>query len=121
MPVGQTYKQTWEIAKKKFETNTGKKKPPATIIGFIKKHKSGVGSKLGKADEARENYGASALDDKPAAMKAYKKALNFKGRDLPYFFVLNPAGEIVYATSGKYSERKMQEIIEAVDEALEMN
>jgi hypothetical protein len=54
-------------------------------------------------------------------LKQYKEALNFKGRDLPYFFVLNPEGKIVYATSGKYSKNKMQEIVEAVDSALEMN
>lgn len=54
-------------------------------------------------------------------LKTYKQALNFQGRDLPYFFVLNPEGEIVYATSGRYSAKKMQEIVEAVDEALEMN
>lgn len=52
------------------------------------------------------------------AIKQYKESLNFKGRDVPYFFVLNPKGEIVYATSGKYSESKMREVIDAVDEAL---
>ena len=52
-------------------------------------------------------------------IKEYKKSLNFKGRDLPYFFVLDPEGKIVYATSGKYSNSKMQEVIEAVDSALE--
>ncbi len=54
-------------------------------------------------------------------IKLYKKALNFQGRDVPYFFVLDPAGKIVYATAGRYSDRKMQEIVEAVDEALELN
>ncbi len=55
------------------------------------------------------------------SIKAYKTALNFQGRDLPYFFVLNPEGEIVYATAGKYTNSKMKEIVEAVDDALEMN
>ncbi len=54
-------------------------------------------------------------------LKEYKRALNFQGRDLPYFFVLNPDGQIVYSTSGKYTKGKMQEIVEAVDAALEMN
>ncbi len=54
-------------------------------------------------------------------LKEYKKALNFQGRDLPYFFVLNPEGKIVYSTAGRYTKSKMQEIVEAVDEALEMN
>ena len=51
-------------------------------------------------------------------IKEYKKALNFKGRDVPYFFVINPEGKIVYATSGRYTQQKMQEIVNAVDEAL---
>lgn len=54
-------------------------------------------------------------------LKEYKKALNFQGRDLPYFYVLNKDSEIVYATSGKYTKAKMQEIVEAVDAALELN
>ncbi|MEQ9404113.1 MAG: hypothetical protein RIM99_11030 [Cyclobacteriaceae bacterium] len=54
------------------------------------------------------------------ALKTYKESLKFEGRDLPYFFVLDPSGKIVYATSGKYSKKKMQEIIDAVDSALKM-
>lgn len=54
-------------------------------------------------------------------LKQYKEALKFKGRDLPYFFVINKQREIVYATSGRYSPKKMQEIVDAVDEALQMN
>lgn len=53
-------------------------------------------------------------------LKGYKTALNFKGKDVPYFFVINPEGKIVYATSGRYTRTKMQEIVEAVDAALEM-
>ncbi len=51
-------------------------------------------------------------------LKEYKKSLNFEGKDVPYFFVLDPKGKIVYATSGRYTERKMQEIIDALDETL---
>lgn len=51
-------------------------------------------------------------------LKEYKKALNFQGKDLPYFFVIDPDGKIVYTTSGRYTSRKMQEIVNAVDEAL---
>ena len=50
-------------------------------------------------------------------LKAYKKALGFKGKDVPYFFVLDPKGKIVYRTSGVYTERKMQEIVDAVEAA----
>ncbi|MEQ8628001.1 hypothetical protein [Ekhidna sp.] len=53
-------------------------------------------------------------------LKEYKDALNFDGKDLPYFYVLDPDGKIVYATSGKYTQRKMQEITDAVESAMEM-
>lgn len=43
-------------------------------------------------------------------LKSYKEALDFEKKDIPYFFVLDPQGKIVYATSGKYSESKMEEI-----------
>ena len=51
----------------------------------------------------------------------YKEALNFDGKDIPYFYVLDPDGKIVYATSGRYTTKKMQEITDAVDSAMEMN
>lgn len=50
----------------------------------------------------------------------YKEALNFDGNDVPYFYVLDPDGEIVYSTFGRYTKQKMQEITDAVDSALEM-
>lgn len=43
-------------------------------------------------------------------LKSYKEALDFEKRDIPYFFVLDPAGKILYATSGSYSEKKMDEV-----------
>ena len=48
-------------------------------------------------------------------LKPYKEALDFEKKDIPYFFVLDPQGKIVYATSGKYTDEKLQEI-EAVIE-----
>lgn len=51
-------------------------------------------------------------------IKEYKEALNFKGRDEPYFFLLNENGEIVWMTSGAYSEAKMQEVVDHLEEAL---
>ena len=51
----------------------------------------------------------------------FKAALNFDGKDVPYFYVLDPDGYIVYATSGRYTEGKMQEIIDVLDGALNMN
>jgi hypothetical protein len=43
-------------------------------------------------------------------LKPYKEALDFEKKDVPYFFVLDPSGKIVYATSGKYTDDKMEEV-----------
>ncbi len=43
-------------------------------------------------------------------LKTYKRALDFEKKDIPYFFVLDPEGKIVYATSGRYSDDKMDEV-----------
>ena len=43
-------------------------------------------------------------------LNTYKDALAFEKKDVPYFFVLDESGKIVYATSGAYSEGKMTEI-----------
>jgi len=48
-------------------------------------------------------------------LKPYKEALDFERRDIPYFFVLDPKGKILYATSGAYKESKMDSV-EAVIE-----
>lgn len=48
-------------------------------------------------------------------MKEYKKALKFdEGKDVPYFYVLDPDGKIINTTTGKYTDRKMQDIVDAV-------
>ncbi len=49
-------------------------------------------------------------------LKPYKDALDFEKKDIPYFFVLDKDGKIIYATSGKYSENKMEEIEEVLEE-----
>jgi hypothetical protein len=48
-------------------------------------------------------------------LKTYKEALDFEKKDIPYFFVLDKDGKIVYATSGKYSDEKMEEIEAAIE------
>ncbi|MGK7391928.1 MAG: hypothetical protein ACNS60_16375 [Candidatus Cyclobacteriaceae bacterium M2_1C_046] len=48
-------------------------------------------------------------------LKTYKDALDFEKKDIPYFFVLDKDGKIIYATSGAFSQDKMSEI-EAVIE-----
>jgi len=49
-------------------------------------------------------------------LKTYKEALDFEKRDIPYFFVLNPEGKIVFATSGAYSENKLDEVEESIED-----
>jgi hypothetical protein len=48
-------------------------------------------------------------------LKTYKEALAFEKKDIPYFFVLDPQGKIVYATSGAYSEDKMDAVEEKIE------
>lgn len=48
-------------------------------------------------------------------LKPYKNALDFEKKDIPYFFVLDPEGKIVYATSGRYSSDKMDAIEENIE------
>ena len=48
-------------------------------------------------------------------LKTYKEALDFEKRDIPYFFVLDPTGKIVFATSGAYSESKMDQVEEVIE------
>lgn len=48
--------------------------------------------------------------------KTYKKELDFEKKDIPYFFVLDKTGKIVYATSGKYDSKKLEKIIDIIEE-----
>lgn len=48
-------------------------------------------------------------------LKPYKEALDFEKKDIPYFFVLDAGGKIIYATSGPYSEAKMDDIEGAIE------
>ncbi len=43
-------------------------------------------------------------------LKPYKEALDFEKKDVPYFFVLDKDGKILYATSGAFSTKKMDEV-----------
>lgn len=49
-------------------------------------------------------------------LKTYKDALDFEKKDVPYFFVLDKEGVIIYATSGAYSASKLKEVEELVEE-----
>jgi hypothetical protein len=48
-------------------------------------------------------------------LKPYKEALDFEKKDIPYFFVLDPEGKIVHATSGRYTEDKMDKVEEVIE------
>ncbi len=48
-------------------------------------------------------------------LKPYKEALDFEKKDIPYFFVLDETGKIVYATSGKFSTAKLDKVEEAIE------
>ncbi|HEX5170293.1 MAG TPA: hypothetical protein VFW11_14045 [Cyclobacteriaceae bacterium] len=48
-------------------------------------------------------------------LKTYKQALDFEKKDTPYFFVLDPDGKIIHATSGKYSTQKMDAVEEVIE------
>lgn len=47
-------------------------------------------------------------------IKSYREALHLDEKDLPYFFVLDKQGKIVYATTGAYSVGKMEEVEEVL-------
>lgn len=49
-------------------------------------------------------------------LKPYKEALEFDKKDVPYFFVINKEGKIVYATTGKFTEGKMEEVEEVLED-----
>ena len=49
-------------------------------------------------------------------LKTYKEALDFEKKDVPYFFVLDKEGKILYATSGSFSQKKMEEIEGVLEE-----
>lgn len=48
-------------------------------------------------------------------LKTYKQALDFEKKDIPYFFVLDPDGKIIHATSGKYTPAKMDAVEEVIE------
>lgn len=48
-------------------------------------------------------------------LEPYKEQLQLN-KDEPYFFVLDDTGKIVYATSGAYSEKKMEQVEDILSE-----
>ncbi len=48
-------------------------------------------------------------------LKPYKESLDFERKDTPYLFVLDQHGKIVYATSGAYTEDKMDAVEASIE------
>ncbi|MCU0356005.1 MAG: hypothetical protein MUE95_00345 [Cyclobacteriaceae bacterium] len=48
-------------------------------------------------------------------LKPYKDALDFEKKDIPYFFVLDKEGKIIYATSGKFSTAKLNAVEDVIE------
>ncbi|MEM1134486.1 MAG: hypothetical protein AAGI07_01515 [Bacteroidota bacterium] len=48
-------------------------------------------------------------------INSYKSELDLGEKDLPYFFVLDEKGKIVYQTKGVYTDKKMYEIQSAIE------
>ena len=48
-------------------------------------------------------------------LKPYRKALDLSEKNVPYFFVIDEQGEIIYATSGRCNDGKMAHIQNLVD------
>lgn len=44
------------------------------------------------------------------SLKPYRDALQLDNKKVPYFFVVDKTGKVVYSTSGKYTEKKMDNI-----------
>ena len=49
-------------------------------------------------------------------LKKYKDELDFEKKDIPYFFVLDKQGKILYATSGAFTDKKLDEIYYVLEE-----
>jgi hypothetical protein len=45
-------------------------------------------------------------------MSDYKERLKIDDKDLPYFFLLDPEGKIIYSTKGMYNAAKLQKIVD---------
>lgn len=52
------------------------------------------------------------------ALEPYKTTLSMDDKNLPYLFVLDEEGKIVYQTKGLYNESKMEKIEEILDARL---
>lgn len=52
-------------------------------------------------------------------VKPYIEQLKMDDKTLPYFFLIGKQGKVVFSTSGSYSERKKEQLEEALDGSLD--
>jgi hypothetical protein len=52
-------------------------------------------------------------------LKIFKESLSMDDKEMPYFFLLDPNGNIVMRFKGRYKERYFEEIEEILDKANE--
>jgi hypothetical protein len=81
-----------------------------------------TGTKEAAAAGAKKHMKETVQDDiQPhiiiykGSMDAYKEKLKMDDKKKPYIFVLDKEGKIVYATSGAYTEDKMDEIDDKIE------
>ncbi|MGL1887794.1 MAG: hypothetical protein OCD76_14855 [Reichenbachiella sp.] len=86
---------------------------------FTGAKRSAYKSAMKKAKEKVDPLLRSNILFYEGTIKHYKNALNLTSDKLPYFYILNPEGEIIHSTSGTYSDAKMQEIVNALAPSLE--
>lgn len=51
-------------------------------------------------------------------MRAYKQKLGMEDKGVPYFYFLDKDGNVIHTTTGRYTDKKMQEIINLLKPAL---
>lgn len=62
-----------------------------------------------------KEYWPYILDTEKTDIKDVQKKVEAKDKEIPYFYVLNKEGKIVFETSGKYQEAKLSKLEEAVE------
>ena len=82
------------------------------MFSGLKKAAAGVAKKkaLKEVDEALQPHILFYVGE----IASYREALGLEEKDQPYFFVLDKEGKVVYATSGKYTSGKMEEVEEVL-------
>ncbi len=84
----------------------------ALMKGIYKVADKGITNKMKKGIDRKFHDNVLVYQGK---IREYKKELNLGQKDLPYFFVLDKNGNIVYHTSGAYSDKKKFNIQSAIE------